>query len=483
MKFFTVLYAVFLLNFTANAQVSINSDGTAPSSTSMLDVQSTNRGVKFPRMTTAQRKAITVTVADAGLMLYDTDQAVLYMYDGEQWIPFAMASGKQPRMKEKFATGISNNARMGASTSMSNEFAAVGCPNDSSNGVYNAGSVLIYKKVNNSWVEQAKVTSPESNNEYFGHSVSILGNVLAVGAINARVAGIAQGAVYIFINNNGIWTFQQKLYANDGASGSYFGCSVLLHQNSLYIGSMYHTVSISGQGSVYVFDKSGNSFVPLTRINGTEAGANDAFGMSLAGHNNTIVVGAPYDDNDTKTDEGSVYVFLRSGNIFSQQAKLKPAYGGGAGIYFGKSVAIFNDVLLTGAPYVYLTQGVNSGMVYYFKRTGTAWAFGFNIKPGVTENYEKGFGASIIMTSAKDFVVGAPFESVDGIIHKGAAYVFRFNDSGTGEIFRYRYFNNDMVPYTGTGLSLASNGTDLLIGSPGSTSVSKMGSIFFATME
>jgi len=65
--------------FSVNAQsVGINSDGSTPDNSAMLDVKSTTKGFLPPRMTTAQIGAI-VSPAD-GLLVYNTTEGKLYIY-------------------------------------------------------------------------------------------------------------------------------------------------------------------------------------------------------------------------------------------------------------------------------------------------------------------------------------------------------------------------------------------------------------------
>src|SRR5258706_5846899 len=93
MKKILLLFACFLLlnAMRTLAQVAINADGANADANTMLDIKSTAKGVKFPRMTTAQRNAIATTINDGGLMVFDTDDGGLYMFDGSEWIPFAYA--------------------------------------------------------------------------------------------------------------------------------------------------------------------------------------------------------------------------------------------------------------------------------------------------------------------------------------------------------------------------------------------------------
>ena len=52
------LFFVLFVVLNVHAQVAVNTDGTTPDPSAMLDVKSTNRGMLDPRMTSAQRTAI-----------------------------------------------------------------------------------------------------------------------------------------------------------------------------------------------------------------------------------------------------------------------------------------------------------------------------------------------------------------------------------------------------------------------------------------
>ena len=71
-----ILSACFIISFqNLSAQVGIGT--TTPNSSAMLHVESTTKGVLFPRMTAAQRNAITPV---NGLMVFDTDSNSLFIY-------------------------------------------------------------------------------------------------------------------------------------------------------------------------------------------------------------------------------------------------------------------------------------------------------------------------------------------------------------------------------------------------------------------
>ncbi len=59
-----------------------------PDGTSMLDIESTSKGLLIPRMTTLQRNAIGSPGSPAtGLLVFDTDLTAFYYYSGAAWVP------------------------------------------------------------------------------------------------------------------------------------------------------------------------------------------------------------------------------------------------------------------------------------------------------------------------------------------------------------------------------------------------------------
>ena len=72
-----------LMVFISYAQVGINSDGSSPESSAMLDVKSTSKGVLVPRMTTTQRTDINSPAT--GLLVYDNTSGSFWYYNGASW--------------------------------------------------------------------------------------------------------------------------------------------------------------------------------------------------------------------------------------------------------------------------------------------------------------------------------------------------------------------------------------------------------------
>src|ERR1700755_3212790 len=82
-NFLYLLFTILLANTAAQAQISLNTDGSNPDSSAMLDIKSTAKGVLVPRMTTAQRTAIRNPAK--GLLVYDSTTTSFWFHNGTAW--------------------------------------------------------------------------------------------------------------------------------------------------------------------------------------------------------------------------------------------------------------------------------------------------------------------------------------------------------------------------------------------------------------
>ena len=84
MKKISILLSMLLiLAVNVYSQVAINTDGTAPNSSAMLDVKSTDKGMLIPRMTQAQMEGIGSPAT--GLSVYNTNVNAVCFFNGTDW--------------------------------------------------------------------------------------------------------------------------------------------------------------------------------------------------------------------------------------------------------------------------------------------------------------------------------------------------------------------------------------------------------------
>src|SRR5262245_19119458 len=197
-----------------------------------------------------------------------------------------------------------------------------------------------------------------------------------------------------------------------------------------------------------------------TYIKASNAGTQETFGnaVAISADGSTLAVGA-LGQVSVDNGAGTVYVFVRVGGRWSQQALIKPS-NTGPGDYFGMSVALSDDggTLAVGANLEdsnatgvggdqgddpALGIGFNAGAAYVFTRAvGGTWSQQAYIKASNTGR-DYGFGQSVALSGdGATLAVGAPFEDsgatgIDGnqaddsAPSAGAAYVFARGASGT----------------------------------------------------
>lgn len=74
---------------TFQQPVAVNADGTAPDANAILDVQSTDKGALFPRMTTAQRSTLGTFNPTEGMLVFDTDFGAFFYFMNGGWVQLA----------------------------------------------------------------------------------------------------------------------------------------------------------------------------------------------------------------------------------------------------------------------------------------------------------------------------------------------------------------------------------------------------------
>lgn len=143
-------------------------------------------------------------------------------------------------------------------------------------------------------------------------------------------------------------TLQQRLLAADGTAFDCLGHGVALDGNTALVGAPADDTPNSEQGAAYVFVRSGATWTQQAKLTVMEGKANDLFGWAVTLDGDTALIGAP-GHKVTQTDEGSVYVFVRNGTVWTQQQRLN-ANGTLEGAQFGAAIALDCDTVLVGAP-------------------------------------------------------------------------------------------------------------------------------------
>ncbi len=243
-------------------------------------------------------------------------------------------------------------------------------------GIYDnsqQGAIWIYSRDAGIWTQQGPKlvgTGGAGDFVYQGYSVAISadGNTVIEGGWRDNTD---TGAVWVFARNAGIWTQQGPKLVGSGATGGQIlqGTAVALSSdgNTALAGGP----GDNGTGAVWVFTRSGGIWTQHgAKLGGTGGAGQTNFGSSLAlsGDGNTFVTGGPLDNGYL----GAVWVFIRNGNDWVQQGEKLVGSESIDASEEGWSVAISADgnTVFVGGPGDFM----NEGAVWVFARSAGAWS-------------------------------------------------------------------------------------------------------------
>lgn len=89
---FMIIVVTLIVSSTYSQNVGINTDGSNPDPSAMLDIVSSSKGLLIPRMTTAQRTT-DISSPATGLIVYDTTTKSLFYYNGTAWAEIKESKG------------------------------------------------------------------------------------------------------------------------------------------------------------------------------------------------------------------------------------------------------------------------------------------------------------------------------------------------------------------------------------------------------
>jgi len=291
----------------------------------------------------------------------DADAGSAYLFEDDgmgNWLQLTKLVADDAAVGDLFGTAVA----------LSGNTALVGAIGDNSS----AGSAYLFQD-SGTWSQVDKLTASDAiSSDNFGFSVALSGNTALVSAPRGDTASFADvGAAYLFQDNGlGNWLQIAKLTASDAASmeEDRFGESVALSGNLALVGAWLDDDAGVNAGAAYLFEDDGlGNWSQIAKLTAGDALAQDNFGLSVAISGNTVLIGAPSGDASTTMDTGAAYLFQDDGSgNWNQIAKLSAA---DAALFdqFGFSVALGNGTALVGAFF----DGFGIGSAYLFEDDGS----------------------------------------------------------------------------------------------------------------
>ncbi len=328
--------------------------------------------------------------------------------------------------------------------------ALCGSPESDVGGKTDAGAVY-YFDYSTSWVQRAKIIAADGlAGDNFGSALAISGDG-GIAAVVAHNASGGEGAVYMFTRSGNVWTQAQKITVSNSIKLATVDMSG--DGSVLVIGDNAYN-NLSSAGKAYVFIRSGQTWTQAASLSPSDSSAGDGFGLAVAitrsptVGNFHIVIGAPLKASSI----GCAYVFAGSGASWTQQAILTPN-DGALGGQFGSSVALSNTLnhLVIGAPLASVSGVSSAGAIYPYTHNGSTWLAGQRLVQSGFWGLESGgrFATSVAIASNTAILAGQPGYA------SGAGRAYYLDQSGGTWVFSAAIQSSSLSAGDAFGVSVA----------------------------
>lgn len=244
-------------------------------------------------------------------------------------------------LRELAPSNGSSGDLFGSAIAIDGGLVVVGAPSSDAR-FQNAGSSYIFDI--SSGVQLAELVPTEGGpNQSFGISVAAAAGKVAVGsrAYFQLPHGFTLGAAHLFDASNG--SAGLVLRSSDGVWTDFFGDTVAMDDQHIAIGAWARSIFRDHSGAVYLFDRQTGE--ELHRIFPDDGGDKHNFGISLSIDRGFLAIGA-HQTNDRGFSSGSAYLYeIETGDFVVKFV----ADDGSPLDYMGTSVTISNGVVAAGA--------------------------------------------------------------------------------------------------------------------------------------
>ncbi|MFO0839258.1 MAG: hypothetical protein U1D55_12135 [Phycisphaerae bacterium] len=272
---------------------------------------------------------------------------------------FQAEGGLWQPARKLYAADAYAGLRLGWSVAVSGDTIVAGAPY--------GWAAYVFHFDGTAWSQEARLVPNSTDGVgFFGESVAIDGNLIAVGDSDDYTDGLGAGAAYVFERDAaGAWRQSAKIRPIGNVALNKFGRRVAISGSTFLSGGYQANGQQMYAGAAYVFERNlGGVWTQTARLIASDGENSDVFGGTVALDRNVAVIGA-WGDDDVALSAGAAYVFVRGADgVWRETAKLT-APDGAADDNFGDAVAVSGDTAIIGA-WHHDTNGPNSGAAYVF---------------------------------------------------------------------------------------------------------------------
>ncbi|MFD2255707.1 FG-GAP repeat protein [Luteolibacter algae] len=266
--------------------------------------------------------------------------AYVFKLESGSWVEQQRLSGSN--------TGSSDN--FGYSVAIEGDTIVIGArwEQGAEDRMLDSGAAYVFSRNGNIWAEEAYLKASNAGElDEFGTAVAISAGTVAVSAPFEDGNGAESGAVYLFDKQTGGWTERQILRAADASPGDFFGCSLAMDSERIAIGARGEDDVANASGAVYLFRKSSSGWLQETRLKSVMPVATAEMGTTVSLSAARLIAGAPKDPTGGN-NSGSATRFRLASGTWGEPVRMTAA-NQGPGDNYGSAVSIQGLDLAVGA--------------------------------------------------------------------------------------------------------------------------------------
>jgi hypothetical protein len=305
---------------------------------------------------------------------------------------------------------IKDKEGFGSSISLRGNLAAVGAAY-ANTPVDGAGAVYLFKQTETDWSEHTVLRAGDKHlNGYFGRSTDFDGSWLAVGSSGQNSSGV----VYLFGETDGTWAQKSMIRPPESQKFIFFGSALGMDKGTLMVGAPGFDDGAEDTGLVMIYTLEDGSWVESGRLRPENPKAGRRLGTAIALQGDRALVGA-----DSEAGGGAAYLYERIEGGWKQVARFSEEVGGSGG--FGSAVVLDGDTLLIGAPFADSDEGKRTGAAFLYARDGKLWTRQATFLSGTSKSRDQ-FGVAVALRD--DLALVSATRDDSDADDAGAVYAF-----------------------------------------------------------
>lgn len=240
----------------------------------------------------------TIVVGGTNVSIYT------FVRSGAVWTQQQRVTPNDPQVGQNF----------GSSVSISGNTVVAGAPGDTQEPSA-GGAAYVFVRGGTVWTQQAKlVGSTTAPGDAFGFSVAVSSDTAAIGDRNHIHSDVPKGTAYVFVRAGTTWSQQAELLPSHLANAFWYGHSIAIDGDTVAVGIPGDSSMGGFTGAADVFGRSGTTWTHEGYLQASDAGP-DWTGWSISVSGDAIAVGSRYADTipAVQTGPGAAYVFREGG--------------------------------------------------------------------------------------------------------------------------------------------------------------------------